>query len=537
MKDNEGRDATNRRNFLSNSLQTAVFGGVALGFASQQLVAGQHDSGESDKSDESAQSRLSIIDLGADATGTKLATAVIQKAIDQLAAAGGGTVVIPRGTFLTGTIFLKSHIQLELQLGATLLGSPNIDDYTPMTWGHNKDRQPWHLIYADNIENAAITGLGTIDGNGEYFWQPYERDEQGRMVEPRWIKAKDKKISPLIDINNSRNIRIHDVTVKTGGGWNIHLFDCDEVQIRGVRITNSVYSPNSDAIDLSGCRDVSVSDCYIRTCDDAICLKTLPDSRTTERVAINNCVIETFCVGVKLGATESYQDMRDVSIANCTFKGTSRFFALYSKNGGMLENITVTNISGDTNAKLVLSRPIQLMVEKAKDGSIGGIRNVVIDNMVCHTDGRILITCDDQGVMENIILRNMVMTYPRVEDPQPLAAGATSNQFPQSHLAAGAARAAVVVDNAKNLMIENLIVNWPAENAAVPQAWQHLERIENGTERIHRYDYSKPKFAEFHAVWVNNVSGLYLNNPFVQSSSDQLEKYQLMHVSQQAVIN
>ncbi len=515
-----------RRDFLSGSVQTAAIGAVAFGIG-QSVVAATPVPG-----DRGFLPEITITDRGADPTGTRLATKVIQAIIDQLSSAGGGRVVIPPGTFRVGTLFLKSHVHLDLQLGATLLGSPDIEDYATLSWGHNKDRQPWHLLYGDNLEDVAITGLGTIDGNAEAFWQPYERDAQGRMLEPRWIKAKDKKVSPLIDINNSRNVRIQDITVKTGGGWNIHLFDCDEVQIRGVRVTNSVYSPNSDGIDLSGCRDVSMADCYIRTCDDAICLKTLPDSRTTERVAITNCVIETFCVGVKLGAHESFQDMRDVSISNCTFKGTSRFFALYSKSGGMLENISVTNITGDTNAKLVLSRPIQLMVERAKNGDIGGIRNVIVDNMICHTDGRILMTCDEGGTLENIILRNLVISYPRIEDPAPLAEGATSNQFPRNQLEAGGARAAVVAQNAKRLTIDQLMINWPGEGAPVPDAWQHYERIENGTERIHRYDYAKAKHAEFHALWAKHVEGIYLNNPFLQSSTPELKRYAFDRVRQ-----
>ena len=155
-----------------------------------------------------------ITKYGAIADGQTINTEAIQDAIDAANENGGGKVVIPPGTFLSGTIILKDKVNLHVSLGATLLGSPNLEDYIEMTWGHNNDRQPWHLIYADSVSNIAITGEGIIDGNGEYFWEEYEKDDKGNMVVPRWIKAKKNKISPLIDINNSTNITIKDVTVK-----------------------------------------------------------------------------------------------------------------------------------------------------------------------------------------------------------------------------------------------------------------------------------------------------------------------------------
>ena len=469
---------------------------------------------------------LNILNFGALGDGKKLCTNAIQKAIDQAHKNGGGKVIIPSGTFLSGTIFLKSNINLQLEKGAILLGSPNIEDYTEMTWGHNKDRQPWHLIFADNVENVSITGEGLIDGNAEYFWEPYEKDQNGEMLVPRWIKAKEKKISPLIDINNSRNIQIKDISVKTGGGWCIHLFNTSVARIRGLIIDNNIYSPNSDGIDLTGCSDVTISDCYIKTCDDAIVLKTVENSRETERITITNCIIETLCVGVKLGAGESYKNMRDVTISNCSFNGTSRLFGLYSKNGAILENIVVNNLTGNTNAKLVYNRPIQLMVEK-NNGRVGGIRNVYISNLAVHTDGRIMLSADNEGFIENVNLSDITLNYPRIEDPEPMIDGARSNQFPRvsEFRALGAAQAAIVAENIKDLNIRNLKINWPGPQ--VPKAWQHPERIENGTTRIHTPDYSNPRETEFAVLWGKNLNGGQISLEHTQSSSKDKPKYTL----------
>ncbi|HKK61101.1 MAG TPA: glycosyl hydrolase family 28 protein, partial [Bacteroidales bacterium] len=433
-----------------------------------------------------------ITDYGARGGGEATDTKYIQLAIDDAEKAGGGTVILPPGVYRSGTLFLKDNVTFRVMAGATLLGSPNIDDYTEMTWGHNKDRQPYHLIVAKGKENVTIEGKGIIDGNGEKFWKPYQKDEDGKMITPRWIMAQDKKVSPLIEIVESRNIYIKDVTIKTGGGWNLHLHDCDIAKISGINITNNLYSPNSDGIDITGCSDVIVSDCYIKTCDDAICIKTTPDSRSAHRITINNCIVETLCVGLKLGATESYKDITDVTMSNCVINNSSRAIGLYVREGGTFENINISNIVANTNAPLIFNRPIHLMVEKrTPDSPLGGIRNVKISDFTCVTEGRILMTCQEGGFMDNIMLNNITLRYPMIEDPRPMVEGSGSGQFPKPELHPGAmgARGAIVADNINNLVIDNLNIQWP-ETSETPDQWAHPERIENGSMRIHRMDYS-----------------------------------------------
>ena len=472
-----------------------------------------------------SHSDYNILDYGAVSDGKTLNTKSIQKAIDEAHSNGGGTVTVPQGVYVSGTLFLKSNTHLHLEMGAKILGSPNLGDYTEMSWGHNQDRQPWHLIYADSVENVAITGFGTLDGNGKHFWEDFEKDQNGNMRTPRWIKAKKHKVSPLIDINNSKNITIKDITVHTGGGWNIHLFNSVQAKINGVRVVNNIFSPNSDGIDLTGCKDVTISDCFIKTCDDAIVIKTLKDSNESERITVNNCVMETLCVGIKLGAGESYKDMRDINFSNCTFNGSSRFFGLYSKNGAVIENVVVSNLTGNTNAPLVYNRPIQLMVEKNKEGKVGGIKNVVINNVTAHTDGRIMMSAHPDGFIKDVYLRDVILTYPRIEDPAPMIDGARSNQFPrvQDFRALGAAQAAIVAENLDNLVVENLKIHWP--NNQTPIAWQHKERIENGTIRIHSPNYSNPRETEFSVLWGKNLRGGYLDAPLAMSSSLKAQKY------------
>lgn len=474
----------------------------------------------------------SVLDYGAKGDSLTLNTPFLQRAIDQAARNGGGVVYVPNGIYLTGTIFLKSNVTLYLAEQAKLLGSPDIKDYKELTWGHNRDRQPYHLICAIDQENVSIEGRGIIDGNGEFFVQEYEKDDHGRMITPRWLKPKEQKVSPLIEFVRCKNSTIRDVNIKTGGGWNLHVHDCDIVKIQSVNIVNNLYSPNSDGIDITGCHDVIVSDCYIKTCDDAICLKTTPDSRDCRRVTVTNCIIETLCVGLKMGCVESFKDMSDVTFSNCVINKSSRVVGIYVKEDADYNNITITNITANTNAPLVFNRPIIIMAHRTDSNKrFGSIRNVVISNFICETEGRILLTAEKGCVIENIVLRDVMLRYPYVEDPAPMVPESGSSQFPDKdkHPGVGEAHAAIVADNIKNLVVDNFIVDWP-ENEGTPLLWRHPERIENGSSRIHRPNYSKAKQTDFKVLWGRNLQGGYLRMPLAFSSDNTL-KYVLQNSS------
>jgi polygalacturonase len=185
---------------------------------------------------------------GAKGDGIANDGAAIQKAIDACTQAGGGMVYLPPGNFLTGTIVLKSNVTLHLSAGATLWGSRHIEDY-----------KPFHLIYAENADNIAIEGDGTINGNGDAFW--------GREFRPI-----EKRPSPFIELVGCHNVHIRDVRIRNTPGWGIRPWNCDGVYIRGISMISDMDSPNTDGIDPDASRNVFISDSYIETGDDAICL-------------------------------------------------------------------------------------------------------------------------------------------------------------------------------------------------------------------------------------------------------------------------
>lgn len=485
-----------------------------------------------------------VTDYGARGDSLSLDTEAIQTAIDAAATNGGGRVTVPPGVYRCGTLFLKSNVTFEVMNGARILGSPNIEDYTPLTWGHNKDRQPYHLIVIKDADNVTVEGGGTIDGNGPAFWQDFDPDEL-----PMWIMAKDEKISPMFEVENSTNVHIRDVLLTTGGGWTLHLYNSEQVQVRGIKIINNLFSPNGDGIDITGCTDVTISDCIIKTCDDAICLKTTGDSKECKRVAVSNNIIQCSCAALKVG-NESFRDISQVTFSNNVVYGSNRIFALYAEGGGTVENITVTNTVGDTRSPFIYNRPIHisLMERKDADGHVyaSGIynsdryfdvegrqprlRNITISNFQAETEGRILITAEPGRMIENLTLRDVYLKYPMIEDPVPNVERAKSRQFSPMNPDAKIARAALVAENVRNLVVDNFNVDWPEEETT-PAPWRHPKRIANGTLDAFYPDYDRARQTEFSAVWGRNLQGGYIHAPLASPSSAAKSKMDIKNSS------
>jgi hypothetical protein len=483
-----------------------------------------------------------VTDFGAVADGRTLNTDAIQAALDA-AGEGGGVVTVPPGVYLTGTVFLPSNITLELLPGATLLGSPNLDDYVEMTWGARGDRVPWHLIVAQDVHNVTICGQGTIDGNGPAFWEPTvphpdgdgtamtvipAREPDPARAEVMWILKPEgnRRPSPMIEIERCQDVRIHDVHITNSAGWCLHLYDSDRCWVRGICLTTNLMGPNNDGIDISGCHDVMISDCVISCCDDAICLKTFPDSRSIERVTVTNCVIRTRCAAFKTG--ESFGPMRQVAFTNSVVYESSRAVALYSFEGTVLEDVTISNIVCDTRSPLVMNRPIHIDLRQQGDRPLGAIRNVSISNVVVRTDGRVLLTAQPGAMLENITLRDLHLIYPTVDDPNPIGREVGGAQFSNANPDARVARGAVVAQNIHNLVIDGLDVTWPDPDQACPGEWLFALKAANGSYRLfERHEFNDDRTPDFSVVWGRNLHGGRISAPHARPSRDAVHKYDL----------
>jgi hypothetical protein len=339
---------------------------------------------------------------GATGNGKTLDSPAINRAIDACHAAGGGVVYMAGGSYLSGTVRLKSNVTLYLEADATLLGSKNIADYTENDGPPEKgDANQKHLIFARDAENVGLAGPGRIDGQGAAFWVP-----SGRKVPPpedswRDVATYDWKpldrASPLLEFAGCRNLRIEDVRIENASGWTLRPINCDNVFIRSIMIKNPVIGPNTDGIDPTGCRNLFISDCYIDTGDDCICLKSENpyggEVRVSKNITITNCVMTCCCNGLKFG-TATHGGFENVTFTNSVIFNDSpdlkarviSGIAVEMVDGGWVEGVTISNVRmQNVRTPIFIRRGIR---RARPDGTAGTLRGVMIDNV--HATGSIL---------------------------------------------------------------------------------------------------------------------------------------------------
>jgi polygalacturonase len=329
--------------------------------------------------------------FGATGGGKSLDSPAINRAIEACAQAGGGMVYVPPGTYLCGSIRMKSNIHLRIDAGATILGAQQeMNAYDPPepfagtayqdgghTYFHNS------LIWGEDLTNVWITGLGMINGGG--------LTREDKEVGKGSIGLGDKAIA----LRRCRAVLIRDITIFHGGHFAIIVIGCDNMTIDNVTIDT-----NRDGLDLDCCRNTTVSNCRINSPrDDGLCPKSsygLGEARITENMTIVNCQVSGFEEGtlldgrmlpshertgrIKFG-TESNGGFRNITVANCTFR-QCRGLALEEVDGGILENITIDNIT----MMDVADYPIFIRLGRRNRGpagtKVGTLRNVLISNVI-----------------------------------------------------------------------------------------------------------------------------------------------------------
>lgn len=270
-----------------------------------------------------------------------LATEGIQKAIDEAYQNGGGKVVIPAGEFLTGALFLKDNIELHLENGALLKFSDKQEDYPVVTsrWEGVKRDVYASCLFAEGARNIAVTGFGTIDGNGMEWWDVF----RNRREELKYPRPK------LISFDNCEHITLRDIRLINSPSWTVNPICCQDVTVDNISILNPADSPNTDGIDPESCRNVRISNCHIDVGDDCIAIKSGTED-TEERVSCENITI-TNCTmvhghGAVVFGSEMSGDIRNVAISNCVFQDTDRGIRFKSRRGrgGVVEDVRVDNI-------------------------------------------------------------------------------------------------------------------------------------------------------------------------------------------------
>lgn len=384
-----------------------------------------------------------IKDYGAVNGGVVSNTEAIQKTIDTAAANGGGKVIIPAGIWLSGPIRLQSKINLHVETGAVLLFSKNDEEY-PLYWSDYEGMPAIRTlspIMAENVTDIAITGNGTIDGNGQ-LWRPVKQfkmtarqwdellKESQYLVEERdgfiwmptksvydaWLLAKEKseKLENLetakeyydffrpvmVHLYQCKNILIEDITLQNSPAWNVHPCFCEHVTIRNAKIRNPYYAQNGDGLDLESCKYAEIIGTTFDVGDDAICMKSGKGAKArqievpTEYVRIQDCTVYHGHGGFVVGS-EMSRGIRHVEVKNCSFIGTDvgiRFKSAMGR-GGVVEDILLEDIQMMNIEKEAIIFTMGYVLDYRESGEIAPtvdaedvpyFKNIHMNRIICN---------------------------------------------------------------------------------------------------------------------------------------------------------
>ncbi len=306
-----------------------------------------------------------VLQYGAKGDGHTLCTSAFQKAVDACSKAGGGKIVFPKGKYLTGPVFLKSNVHMEIEAGAVLLfddsilQTPTIDG----SWEGIGRKVYASLFTGKNLENITITGRGTLEGQGKTWWTAYSQTEELRKkMDIITREPENPSGSPLpfprprmINLYNCKNILISDLIILNSPSWTIHPVYCENITIQNVSIIQPYDSPNTDGINPESCKYVRILNCYVDCGDDCITLKSGYNEHgrkvgiPCENIVIANCTLGHGRSAIGIGS-EMSGGVKNVIVSNCIFKATLRGIRLKTARGrgGVVEDINISDIVMDS---------------------------------------------------------------------------------------------------------------------------------------------------------------------------------------------
>lgn len=307
--------------------------------------------------------RFVVTEHGVKSDSTTVQTGALQRVIDMAAESGGGVVVIPRGTFLSGSLFFRQGTHLYIEEGGVLKGSERIRDFKVMKTRMEGETCTYFaaLVNADGVDGFTIAGKGTIDGNGRHYWEEF-------WIRRKWnpeCTNKDAQRPRLVYISNSSNVTVQDVRLVNSPFWTNHLYRCHHVRYLGCHIfapTEGIKAPSSDAIDIDACHDVLIDGCYMSVNDDAVVLKggkgtfadKDPDNGPCRNIVVQNCTYGRVHGCLTLGS-ESLHDS-NVVLRRCRVQRADRVLWLKMRpdTPQHYEHITVEDLTGSCGSFLVV---------------------------------------------------------------------------------------------------------------------------------------------------------------------------------------
>lgn len=383
-----------------------------------------------------------ITKYGAIGDAKTINTTAIQKAIDACNKNGGGTVFVPTGIFMMGTVNLKSNVSLYLESGAVLKGSVNLNDYNPVNGVH------YGMFFTENSENITIFGSGTIDANGDVFFDKAKAKKiewggvKGTRQKENFRKVLDGGIGdgPIVPkerpyqtliFSNCKRVTVKDVFITQSTFWTMLISDCDGVLVDGIRLWTNMLAPNADGIDITSGRNITISNCDIRAGDDAIAIVgyawhfEVPGFKnlrhTSENINIINCNLQSSSSAIRIGYFD-HNSVRNINISNCNITNSTRGIGIFLRDQGSLENINVSNVNIETKLRTGdwwgNGEPIHISAVRGKTKVIGTeteklgiIKNVTFSNVNCKAENGILIYGSEESHIQNINFKNLTLDF------------------------------------------------------------------------------------------------------------------------------
>jgi len=366
---------------------------------------------------------FSVLDYGVNNDGTTLNTERIQQLIDRVAESGGGIIYFPPGKYLTGTLFLKSYINLHIESGAVILGSLDLNDFIPTEKEkpEHAARHLRHLIYGKDLIGVAITGRGMIEGRGYKFWpadfrKMTETEIRNAMTRPDGYNTRP---GTYVHLQDCKNVLIENVHFKDSPFHMLKVLSSEDVVIQGIAIQQGMFEddgPNTDGLAVSGF-NIRISDCNFTTGDDCLVIGN------AEHVSVSNCTFSTTESAIVLSG------LRNGTISNCSIYEAGGAINIRPGRGGRVENVTISNMnyilkrSQGGNLVFVRSKPEndlrpsvisysqKFNIEVKPDtGPPAVIRNIMISNIVANSDGAVFLDGVEDGYIEDITLDNIRYT-------------------------------------------------------------------------------------------------------------------------------
>lgn len=366
---------------------------------------------------ETSGGKYRITDYGVTNDSTLLQTEKIQAVIDLASQKGGGVIIIPKGTYLSGSLFFKPKTHLHLEEGAVLKGSDDISNFAIVDTRIEGQSLKYFaaLVNADKVDGFTISGRGTINGNGERYWKSFWLR---RKVIPKCTNM-DELRPRLIFISNSNDVQLSGVHFINSPFWTTHIYRCNNVKLLNLHIfapSAPVKAPSSDAVDLDVCNNVLIKNCYMSVNDDAVALKggkgpwadKDPNNGGNSNIIIEDCTYGFCHSGLTFGSESVYN--RNIILRRCKISNASRLLWLKMRpdTPQHYEYILVEDVTGSAKSFLYIKPWTQFFDLKGrKDMPMSYSNNVTMRNIDFECDVFFNVSRSDQYQLKNFTFENL----------------------------------------------------------------------------------------------------------------------------------